>query len=361
MIDKIRNLVLKLEKEDDIYTKCILSNIISSYYKYLLSENDKKILEKELENVLLYDQSNFYDTLFYDANTHIEISDKVISTYHEAEFDSHFYKPKKKLNKKESDEIIREILSDMDSDIYELYKDLENKKRIVVKPLKEEAVCINGFNLDDDYIVINSNIHFMIEFILTKNHEIGHIYEISLMKDLSQKQKWDRYKYNYSEVVSRFFERVSMDYMINNDIYKNETENFLFSRYADLLCDFLFLDKIIYHIKNDMCTYNNENYLFTKKIDYEEIEDRFIFDVSSYGSYRKFTNYGYGSLLGEYFFSVYKENKKEGLKSLKEFVLRQGLLNNQEMLRKINFYNNDLSFLKNGINDNLSYFRNRHK
>ncbi len=66
-------------------------------------------------------------------------------------------------------------------------------------------------------------------------------------------------------------------------------------------------------------------------------------------------------MLGEYFFSIYKDDKKEGLKQIKNFLSNQFLLDDKQMIESIDFLNNDFKFLDKGIKDNMTYMRKKYK
>lgn len=71
--------------------------------------------------------------------------------------------------------------------------------------------------------------------------------------------------------------------------------------------------------------------------------------------------YSYGYLLAEYFFDIYRQDKKEGLKQIKNFLVDQALLDERDMVEKIDFLNSDYDFLNQGLRENMVYMRKRYK
>lgn len=357
MKDKIIELVSKLEKEDDIYSKIILSGLIEVYYNIFLTKEELNEFNK-----LYFWNNDRYDTLYDDVNEHIKISDRVMGIFYESDYGNYDLMIKKRLNIKEVDEIASEILNSISKEAYNNYKLLKENNRIITKYIKNaNAYCINGMGYEQDFIILNDDFFNTSDLTLTLIHELGHTYENEIMKTRSKKDQIWKYKGNYIEVVSRFFERVAMDYMIENNIYKDDNNIILNKHYGDLIYNFYSLDKIIYHFQNGLCVYNNNSYRITKEINYDEIEERFHGKVPNIGNYRKHIDYGYGSLLGEYLYNIYKENKKEGLLKVRDFILNMSVYSNKEMLDKIKFLENDLSFFKPSVESNMTYIRNRPK
>ena len=85
-------------------------------------------------------------------------------------------------------------------------------------------MCYNTFGHSEPIIYIDKKINKQVPFIITLVHELGHEYENMFMKNMSIAQQIDRYVFCFTEVMSQFFERVALEYLIKNNIYKDDAQ-----------------------------------------------------------------------------------------------------------------------------------------
>ena len=355
MIEEVRN---RLEREKSNSKRFLLSNLYITLYDFL-NEEEKNYENKFLNQIdLILSDYEFYDFLRNDAEIFRDFSLKTCDRYKKAGFNFYDLYPKNKIKFDEAKEIIFDILNDMGLDnidkIYDFdkikYRNLENC----------EGVCINPFGFFDGNIVLDEKISKMVVFIKALSHEIGHNYENLFMSNMSSIQQIKRYVYCFIEVCSSFFERIALDYLIKNRIYLDDANRDLNCYYCDLYDRLSFLGDVTSKDDLEDAIYDEENILCVSNNFNKETEDGENVVLYEY-NYANDIKYGYGALLGEYFFDIYKKDKKEGLKSIKNFLSNQGLLDERGMLDSINFSENDFSFFDDGLLENAKYMRKRYK
>jgi len=364
MVERFRKLKNAIEIEKSNSKRWMMSKLLITYYESL-DEDDKKILQKELDEVsLILETEDTYDGLMNDRKMHLDICDKVIEEFYKEGFEDYCLYPENKLNLKTSEEIVSDIVTDIGFGADDLYKRLKDNNNILIKDQDKMGYCINGLGVDDSLIVVDGKIDKMVTYIWCLLHELGHAYENEFMSTMSSSQQICRYYYIFSEVLSSFFARVSLDYMINNRIYLDDSERLLNAAYSDQIYSFLNLKFVIEACLDGKCAHNLSHYQICDHSCYDDFlkkEKRFEVYMDDTGNYNDFITYGYGAMLAEYFFDIYKKDKKEGMKMLKNFLSNQALLDDETMLFNIDLFNNDFEFLKKGISENHAYMRRKYK
>lgn len=364
MVERFKKIKRQIETEKNNSRRWMMSKLLITYYESL-DDEDKIKLKDDLEEVaLILEEVDMYDGLMEEQKMHLGISDKVIEKFHEEEFEDYCLYPENKLSLKTSDEIISEIVSDMGLGVDLLYKKLKDNNDILIKDQGKMGYCINGLGIDDSFIVIDEKIDKMVTYIWCLMHEMGHAYENEFMSMMPSTQQIYRYYYIFSEVLSSFFARVSIDYMINNRIYLDDTQRLLNAAYSDQIYSFLNLKFVIEAIKDGKCDHNLSHYQILDDTcfdDFAKKEERFEVYLDDKGEYSDFITYGYGGLLAEYFFDIYRKDKKEGMKLLKNFLSNQALLDDVTMIENLDLFNNDFEFLKKGLSENHTYMRKKYK
>lgn len=355
MIEEVRN---SLEREKSNSKRFLLSNLYVALYN-LLNEEEQNYENKFFNQIdLILNEYEFYDFLRNDAEIFSDFSLKTCDRYNKTDFKFYGLYPENKIKFDEARAIIFDILNDMGIDNIEKLYDFDEIKYRNLENC--EGVCINTFGFFDGNIVLDEKINKMVVFIKALFHEIGHNYENLFMSSMSSIQQVDRYIYCFIEVCSSFFERIALDYLIKNRIYLDDANRDLNCYYCDLYDRLLFLGDITSRDDLEDAIYDEENILCTTNGFDKELEFNGEIGLYKY-NYANDIKYGYGALLGEYFFDIYREDKKEGLKIIKNFLSNQGLIDEREMLNSINFAENDFSFLDNGLSDNTKYMRKRYK
>lgn len=349
-MEKIKNL---LERETNNSKRYLLSKLYTTFYCFL-DEKEKEEERHFLESTELYfDVPEFYDYLRCDKEIFIDFISKINKRYEGTDFNFYYLTSENKLNFQEAEEITSTILEDMpifDKDrLYDFsslnFQDLSYYY----------GFCINTFGLFKENITIDSKIDKIVTFVKTLCHEIGHNYENIYMSSMNAKQQTDRYYYTFGEVMATFFERVALDYLIRNHIYLDDAERELNCYYDDLLWRIFDLEEIYKSSDFNNLIYDDRKILYKITSSNNPKIEKIDFN------YKECIEYIYGTLLGEYFFDIYRQDKREGLKRLRNFLANQGILDERQMLDSINFKENNFSFLDKGLKENLTYMRKRYK
>ncbi len=355
MLEQIRKVREKLETEKSNSKKLLLSNLYLTMYQNL-KEDELKHEEKYFKKMnLLLNEFEFYDFLKNDNELFRYFFEKCNEKYLDNDFKVYELMPNNKINLKDAKEIVYAILDSINFDRLKSYDRLYCFDKIKYDDLNScIGMCYNTFNCLEPSVVIDKKLDKQVDFITTLVHELGHEYENIFMNNMSSIQQLYRYDFCFVEVMSSFFERVALDYLIKNRIYEDDANRELNLKYFDLY------DRLeqLYYLSNyaikDEIVYNDENV-----ISIGEIKDNSC-DIYCY-NYKNDIKYSYGFLLGEYFFNIYRQDKKEGLKQIRDFLSKQALLDEREMLDTINFFENDYSFLNLGLKENMDYMRKRYK
>lgn len=358
IIEKVRD---RLENEKSNSNRFLLSNLYIALYD-LLDENEKVYEDEKNKGIdFILTNYDFYDFLKNDAEIYKDFAFKIDEKFREYDFNYYDLFPKNKLNLSDAKDIVSDILRDINVDNVGIFDKLYDFDKLIYKDLVAfEGLCFNTFGLFDGNIVLDKSIDKMVIFIKDLVHEIGHNYENLFMATMSSLQQIDRYDYCFLEVCSSFFERVALDYMIRNRIYFDDANRSLNTYYCDLYDRLIFLDDVSSKLKKEDIIYDDEKVCCCDDLVFSN--DDSDKKINTY--FRNYSNdikYGYGALLGEYFFDIYRKDKREGLKSLRNFLANQGLFDERQMLDSIDFANNDFSFFDKGLSDNMSYMRKRYK
>ena len=228
-----------LIKNFDLYSNKMLDN-------YILNKNyHRSILESAMDNV--------EELLFVDD--YVEVENNTRKTLSESEFYSVFYEFMQSLK-------LEELFN----------KYCSNKKIFSTHNRGDNCfgfTVYNPINKDSDVFITDFN--YDIKTFVTLAHEFGHVYDLDNF--LGGAGEYNKYFYQsfYQEVISRLFERLSLDYLMKNNILVNDTKeeffSFLFTNY-----DFLF-QSYIYTLFDDV--YLDSINGVSREILYDQIKDFF--------------------------------------------------------------------------------------
>lgn len=359
MKEKLKQIREKLEIEKSNSKKFLLSNLYYSLIQELSNEEQKQEEKKEKGIEFLLKDYEIYDFLRNDNEIYKEFYTKTNKKFKENKFHSYELYPENKINRKEAKDIVYEILDDINIDNIKSYDRLYCYNKV---KSEEQDICIgkcyNTFGFTDPIIITDSNIKDQVTYIKTLVHELGHEYENIFMSNMSVEQQVDRYDYCFTEVMSSLFERIAQDYLIKHNIYKDDAQRDLNLNYFDLH------DRLgtLYELSNEALEgkliYNAGNV-----IEFSELpskDGKKMYQVYNY-NYINDIKYSYGYLLAEYFFDIYRQDKKEGLKQIRNFLANQVLFDERQMLESINFKESNYSFLNQGLTENMTYMRKKYK
>ncbi len=211
-------------------------------------------------------------------------------------------------------EFFQDFLAYMNCD--KLYDSLLLKKNISFNSIIDHSVCVNA--RENSYIVINEKKSFNRYFVMS--HEIAHAYENYVMKDI--KSYFD-ISYN-TEIFSILFNRIFMEFIIENKILDIEEERIMVNNfeanYYNFLMQALFITEIIY----------SKNYSF---FDYD-----ILLKSKKYAINCSLTdhNYALGSLISLQLLNDWRNNDTLFIKELPELIKYIRSLNLDELVNNFN-------------------------
>ncbi len=377
-MNKIDELLEKLEYEKSSAKRWMISNLICIYYARLDEKEKikyyKKLFGKKANSRLILD-SGYYDLLISNFDIHLNITSKIYDVYKELGYYNDTFAslyPKNKVSSKKEEEILLEFLNSVDSASGAIYNNLKNSNNIILtenfKPEDSEyeseylGTCINGLGIEPDKISLENGNSPSVTYLQTLVHEIGHSYENEFMRSMSSNQQMFRYYYSFSEVMSEFFERIFIDFLIENRIFYDDAERSLYLKNEDIFCNLMHLNFVVFACINGSCIFDDQYYQIIDYDCYKEYNKgrEFAFEFEDVENYLNLIHYGYGSLIAEYFFKIYKQDKKEGLKEIKNFLSNQALISDRQMFEDIGFLDNDFSFFKENIKPNKDYLTKKY-
>ena len=361
MLTKLKQIRQQLEMEKSNSNKFMLSSLYCSLLDCLTGEEVKEELSHNNGMELLLKDYEFYDYLINDNQLYKNFYEKTEKKYQENEFKLYDLYSENSLKLKEAKEIVYGILDSINVEKLESYKELYCFDKIKLEDLNQAlGMCYNTFGHFEPIIYIDKKINKQVPFIITLVHGLGHEYENMFMKNMSIAQQIDRYVFCFTEVMSQFFERVALEYLIKNNIYKDDAQRELNLDYFSLYDKVENLYSLSSQAEQNQLAYDEENIIENAKYVINE-EDNAKQVIVTYYNYMNDIKYSYGYLLAEYFFDIYIQDKKDGLKQIKNFLADQALLDERDMLEKIDFLNSDYDFLNQGLRENMVYMRKRYK
>lgn len=228
-----------LVKNFDLYSNKMLDNYIlnKDYHKYILGTA----------------MDNVEELLFVDDYAEVESNNRTILS--QGEFYSIFYEFMQSLK------------------LEELFKKYCSRKKIFNTYNREDNcfgfTVFNPVNKDSDVFITDFN--YDIKTFVTLAHEFGHVYDLDNFNLGASEYNKYFYQSFYQEVISRLFERLSLDYLLKNNILLNDTKeelfSFLFTNY-----DFLF-QSYIYTLFDDIYLDNING--VSREILFDQIKDYF--------------------------------------------------------------------------------------
>ena len=344
---------LLLKHCHDKNEKIALCNYIANIYEAIKSISDKKLCIKKRD---VFGSNKYYKKF----NRHlIQLENEMLDSFME---NKNFHL---KYMSDLSIGVEKSFLTDIDynvghytelsmddfSDIFYQFMKSINLDDFLEEYLKNSNIYSYGISSNTMgstlYNPVNGNVDIMIgDFIpdvhalFTLAHEMGHAYDISLFDE--DIKKYNRYFYQSfnGEVYSKLFERLFLDFMINNNILKEEAQDKLLDLEDDnhnylLTCYILSLldNKYIYDasymdlsnedIKKEVGQYfNNDIVDFLDEICYLDLQEDFT--------------YGYGDIISMF---------------LKDSIEQDGFGNelvNQFLEKRSNLFNDEF-FNTNGL------------
>lgn len=294
--------------------------------------------------------------------------------FHKNFFERVYYKTNHQMRKLEEDEYSG-ITDLSERDYYNLFFDFMNKigqSKTFDKFVKNKRIYATNNGMDSlvyGYTLFNpitkdsdifvDDLDFNVFTMYTLAHEFGHVYDFNNFNE--NISSWNTYFYQSLniEVVSKVFERLFVDYLIDNNILVPEAKDILFDMY-NWNYEYIFASYIISLIPDVYLA--DESYLNLSPTKVFRLVERYF---SKKNNVRRFINrcsnldiketyeYAYGDVIS----LILKERIKEDdykLDALDEFFEYRSQLFSAEMLNKlrvnptsyVKLYKKDIELLK---------------
>ena len=291
-------LSLPWNSDDSLYTESLLG-----CYKYI-------------ENIII--NQDKYFKIFNSAVEQILSTKPNIYRYYGKDYLKH---PKKELGI-----VFTSFLKSFDIKLYNQYISMLNKQNIYYASLKG----YNGQNypfsiLNENMIFIDSSFEENVEFYKVLSHELGHSYEANLYLNSGRIREYDK--------TSSFIEYAYINYLIENNIYKNEANMLLHDYIIELLINSIYAN-IICRISDIESKFDEELKIDVKEFTtYLETIGRnyniYIIPKNNRLSLQDPFIYGFGQLFSIYMYENYKKDpeyfKREFNKSLLDYSLTEDM------------------------------------
>ena len=235
------------------------------------------------------------------------------------------YFPKIKMDINEIVLLVSDFLKKFDMRYYNLFKDLSNKRKLIISPIPSRnaaGITYNGYTFSP-YIVFENTNNLLTATTIV--HEIAHAFSNNLISNIELKKQNNRYLNNSVEICSYTIELFFIDYLKKIHFYENDIQR-LINDYNSLL--------------KRSAKYCEENlYIVSKTIDLKE-ED---------GEDNDFNN-GFANLCGKclavYLFSL--KDKDKALDLIDKISIESCEKSLTDIILDNNMDYNDISKFKSG-------------
>ena len=280
---------------------------------------------KYIENIII-NQDKYFNIFNYSV-------DQILST--KPNIYRYYGKDYLKHQKKELGIVFISFLESFDTKLYNQYMSMLDRENIFYASLKG----YNGQNypfsiLNENMIFIDSSFEENVEFYKVLSHELGHSYEANLYLNSGRIREYDKtFNSPFYEVPSSFIEYAYINYLIENNIYKNEANMLLHDYIIELLINGIYAN-IICRISDIESKFDEE-----LKIDVKEFTTYLETIGRNYNVHLAPENnkislrdpfiYGFGQLFSIYMYENYKKDpeyfKREFNKSLLDYSLTEDM------------------------------------
>ena len=308
-----------------------LLSISDLYYNYL-GEDKLLLWDKEglIDDLIFENLYLFFDNIINRKNSYFNISNKVLNDFKNSgyNFNKQYFEEFKVFNcvsRKDFFEIISEFLNSLDSSLLiDFDKLINNKEALFLDSLyNETAFAYSLNNVKSSLLIFNDYFYdkLSIEFAAILLHEFGHRMEFSLYNDRTC--CIDRKETPLFEISSTFLEYSFINYLIDNNIYKDDAFKYLNRMTRNLFCfsvDMNVFSKMEIDADRmeescDLAEFNDKrkdifnsyNYFYTGDNSGHDIRNAFI--------------YGLGTITSIYMYDFYKNNPKDFMKKYKNCLL----------------------------------------
>lgn len=336
-------------------------NIIS-YLDKLNAIDLKKEIESIGSNTIYYinklrkEKERFCNTFFKNFSLIDDSINNIMNIYNDYPLININYQCQHLIKEKDGISLLYDFFGNLNNDFYKLFKNILINGHISYIPnvLSEGMTYTTNGGYGNYIILRKENNYFDYEVLSSLTHEIGHCYEMDLLKD----KKIFFHNHLLIEVTSLFIQKLFDLYNINNNIYLKDAKDsrmwWQICVYNKTLC-LDFINKCI----NDNCIeeLNPINYTFSilyneEMIKYLNLQNNVAFQYCTFD----ITNYLYviGDYIANNLVGIYKQDPKEALKLLGRFILTY---RNKSLKSNLDNYGNDFSETKKLIKEIFIYQR----
>ncbi|MDD2519038.1 MAG: M3 family metallopeptidase [Bacilli bacterium] len=343
LIDEIKKLELMYDRAKSPSMKAVISNSLLPLYDVYELVSYGEIVDDHL--AALYDAqikhfekpaSKYYEDINALKSYHELTSKNILKMFKDTDFKAYnqneitYFKPE------EAIEILYDFFNKYDHHYYKIVKGMIDNNQLSIQEMYEnyQGVCFKSSKLGKSYIICDID-NFDVGAIATLAHEFGHAIHNEMVYYKNPKQSIEYAFTNYLEVPSVYFERLFLNYSLENrlspydtlfelnGLYNETLDNFTairFFTHPDLkpstLSEGMFIDKnvvtkILGKVIPELPPCKHKTLKFN-------IRDGFI--------------YGYGMLVATYFVEQYKQDPKEAKRNFSNFINTIGLQEEYELL-----------------------------
>lgn len=315
-----------------------LFDISDLYYNYL-RQNDLLLWDKEgiIDDFYVNHLNYLLHNIISNNECYHNISKKIIDDFKNSNynFNKYYYDNFKEWNKISFNDmyaIIKDFLRKIDNNLITDFNSLFDKDQaLFLNTLYSETAFIyNLNNIKSSLLIFNSYYYdnYSIEFAAILMHEFGHRTEFNLYNNRSYFN--DRRHTPFYEVASSFLEYAFINYLIDNNIYKEDALRYLNRFLRNILyysVDISVLSNINIDINNIKGSINFDDVNDMRKDIINNLNYYYPRDICGY-DFKNAYIYGLGSIISIYLYDYYKNNKNEFFQHYNNALLNYPFTNN---------------------------------
>lgn len=277
-------------------------NIKKNKYVYNIAHIKMNEMLNKGDNNYLQNQEFHFKII----NSFINVLDSELERIYEDNLDlqdSRAYSNIFNLENDEAEDILKSYFQENDASLLDVYEELKESGHLFLLNRRIDSLGMTVFNpIENRCNVLLQELPKSIKSMGTLTHELGHVKDFLDYGERFSKKQQASYSFEsiYTEVLSAMAEQRFFEYLIANDIYKDEAKRCLFNYYHSYLYN---LDTAVLYsiLDKEQIKFANKESL-TKAdicqmagvhIDGDEVNDFFTEEISLNSSLR----YSYGILV----------------------------------------------------------------
>ena len=273
-------------------------------------------------------EDKFIEYINRDKKIFFDISKSVVNCFANENYSYNEYrKVSPKLSKKEMMDIVFSFLNTIDVNIYNKLKEkIDNYSIFETSLYGYQGFIVTIEILKDNFIVVNNESGYNLEFALSLVHETGHLFELEHLYSQNRSSYRSMSMLTpYYEVSSSFFEYAFLRYLNDNRIIDYCSRLQLHNYFIDLFINNFYMNLIC--MKKDIIP--NGNYVYIDEENTNKYAEYIMNKTNFYGisfyneglDYRDSFIYSIGQLFAVYMYERYKEDKNSFINEFKRSFL----------------------------------------